>query len=90
MQENGEGRYPSDDFCYGGCNVTDESETTREAFIEAYVRRACAVGLSVVATGDGCSYLPDEEMPGGLRMIAVPCACEGHTEGWHMEEVSSP
>lgn len=63
------------------------NQPTREAFIAAYVSRACAVGFAVEATDSGCVYLPDEDTPGGLRMVAVPCSCEGHDEGWHMEDI---
>lgn len=62
-------------------------KTTRETFIASYVERACSIGFQVEATDEGCVYLPDEDIPGGLRMIAVPCSCDGHDEGWHMEEV---
>ena len=53
-----------------------DSPTTREAFIEAYVRRARSVGFKIEATDDGCFYAhdPDDDF-GPLRMFAAPCDC---------------
>ncbi len=62
------------------------STTAREAFIEAYVRRARSVGFEIKATEDGCIYAHDPEDDfGPLKMFAAPCDC-GCTEGWGMFE----
>ena len=70
-------------------NQDPRSQTTKEAWVADYIRRARSVGFAIEEREGGCFYLPDEDNPDGILMVCVPCDCCDHTDGWHMEEVQN-